>query len=795
MYSIFSFYGYTSYQMYNINSASRIITIILFLFYSALPVCLGQDFGKDSIRFKFPVSVGDSTAKNKFYENMEVQIPFLPDSFKFSKTDLTKDFKSKLPKLDLKKYLTPSFKTKGTISLGYEYGWLPYATQEKIPAGNYRAEGEVEFSVFNMPLKLNFFYTNARYNSGISNHFRLSYDVNAYKDEMLKKISEEQTVLKNSLEGNLKQQQLLEQKLLYLQNQKQQMDINKSDPDSYRELKFNNSLTETFLSDSLALNKPELELQTPDFPNDSLSKALHNTGTIQDSLDSVKGKIPYDSLNTLINDYKKQIAEVQSLAKDARDKIETLKALSKNPLANSSFNSKKDKYLSGIKKLEVGMCYPSYSSFLVNNMPVKGVNIQYEKDDWFTAFTYGVTVNNILFSPDPAKNTLENTRNLFNFFDFGNVEGGRRIVAAKTGWGSREKTHFHLGFLYGLGAASYISNTNAVNPIIEKERNLVVEVDVKYHINPNHSFELLYGKSSIKDLSHPSSEYNSLRELSFRSNAATCRYNGYLPKTKTRFILSNRLVDPFFRSFGVAYMSSDNLRYELKAEQPISSKIKYTTKFRYDEDNLLNLYSYKTYLYTWGNNLQWKVSRRITLRLAYNPVLQEVKTGSLTTGTENNISNLLISYVPKTRNVQMQTTAIYSYYNISSDSLNIRFQNFTYTQQLQFRRGFRTGISSSWFKDDLVDSLNNNALITVLDAGQVFKNGSSLTIAGKLACYETDNVQGGFSIKASLNVFKRIGFELQAERLVKGEFYNTYNLEQNINDFPYYFLGRIIYKC
>lgn len=783
------------------------------LFALLLLVCVTKLFVAQTI-IKDSLEANKLLGKHNLLKQQSSDMPnnFIPEKDSFALLFISQ--KTKIPQTkiskpnNIKKCTLACFKSKGNISLGYEYGWLPFANTAAVPIGNYKTEGEIEFVAFNFPLRLNFFYSDIKYNTGINNHFKLSYDINAYKDEMRKKIIEEQKGLKEKLNNNLSHQKLIEEELLSLEHMKRQIELKKNInimPElNISEKIIPSEITKLQLPDTTGLMNSAKSLipVNPMQLNDSIQSELANRGAVlKDSstnkIESVKSKIPYDSLTGQINTYKTQLNDLKATANETKEKIEKLDGFIKNPSSIGAFTSKKDKFISGIKKLEFGLCYPSYSTFLVSNMPVKGINIQYEKNEWITAFTYGTTVNTLLFTPDPVRNLLENTKNLYNFFDFNNVEAGRKIIAAKTGFGSKEKTHFYLGFLYGLGSNSYINNDENYKLIRGREQNTVIEVDAKYELNKNHSFDLIYGKSSIRDLTFLVEEYNNtIDQLTgdFRSNAAILRYNGYISKTKTKITVSSRIIDPFFRSFGVAYMRSDNLRHELKFEQPYKSKFKYTMNLRYDEDNLLNLYQYKTRMYTWGNNLQYKISKRTTIRVAYNPVLQNIKTGETTITDNNSITNVVLTYIPKTKNISMQNTGVYSYYNLTTDSQQINFQNVMFSQQVQFRNGFRSGLTSSWYKNNLTDSLSNNSIISVLEGGYTSKKGNSISVAGKAALFKMHELQGGFSLKGGFKIYKKLAMELQIERLVVGEFYNTYNIQNGLSNFPYYSSAKLTYK-
>ena len=62
-----------------------------------------------------------------------------------------------------KSKLWKSIKTNGFVSLGYDYGAIPFANINKFPSGFFRTEGNVGVSIKNIPVNANFYYTTLWY--------------------------------------------------------------------------------------------------------------------------------------------------------------------------------------------------------------------------------------------------------------------------------------------------------------------------------------------------------------------------------------------------------------------------------------------------------------------------------------------------------------------------------------------------------------------------------------------------------------------------------------------------------
>jgi hypothetical protein len=134
---------------------------------------------------------------------------------------------------------------------------------------------------------------------------------------------------------------------------------------------------------------------------------------------------------------------------------------------------------------------------------------------------------------------------------------------------------------------------------------------------------------------------------------------------------------------------------------------------------------------------------------------------------------------------------LYSKYIISGDSANINFENATYTHQLQFKSGLTTGFNASWFKNNLQDTLGNDTYLGLLDLGYRAKNGNLFSVGGKVAYKDKMETQYGFVLKASLKLYKGLFWEAEAEKILIGDYYNSF-ITWQIKKFPYYCNTRLV---
>jgi hypothetical protein len=80
------------------------------------------------------------------------------------------------------------------------------------------------------------------------------------------------------------------------------------------------------------------------------------------------------------------------------------------------------------------------------------------------------------------------------------------------------------------------------------------------------------------------------------------------------------------------------------------------------------------------------------------------------------------------------------------------------------------------------------------EPGYTFKGGCSISIGGKAAWAPLSRIwQLGYEMKLHVPLVKHLSCELNAEKLVLGDFYDSFDLAQ-IQKFPYFGQAKIIYS-
>jgi len=784
---------------------------------------------KDSISNNNSIAEVDSTGKKLITKEIKgfrkgFKMPFASSNTKKDTSSSKDKAKNVLPKTDslhlkstlvkklglndttsIFKKLEKTAKTSGNVSAGYDYGVVPFTTNTTLPLGFYKAEGNIKVEAMKLPFDVTFYYSDLNTISGLHNYFRVSFDSKKFQDNMRQKASGQVEEQKGKLGNLYKERQDLERKLYYLKSMPEPSDYEQGIGKSfdYTGMMKTPAMPKvgTLPKDSVKLPKDSLS-SSGKGSTDSLARSEAKLKHEADSIAAFQKEYEhkYDSIQKVITKYQKQLDQIEWAIMYAKKLMHSMDDPNQIVSGQTTpYLSKTENLFLKVKKLDIGLCYPNNSTFLISGSAIKGVNLEMENENFFFAFTSGKTLSNLIYSTNPLQNNLNNTQNLYNFFDFNNVNSGRRVTSVKFGPGRKEGTHLHVGILYGYGSTSYPFDLNPTGPTgLQYEKNYVVELDGKIVVTKNNVLDLVYGKSAILQSSVSTGDFQKGVSAIFdplRSNAALVRFTSTIPKTKTKVTLTTRWVDPFFKSYGVGFMRDDNFRYEIKAEQTLTSKIKLTTFFRKEQDNLLSYYNYTTNLTTIGANLSVKINRNFSVRVGYNPVLQTVvtKDNSYSLNNHNNISNLVLIFNPHLKKFSSTFNALYSYYNLSNVLQTNEFQSVNVSNTTQFKSGFRFISSATWFHSSVIDTNGNNTLLIVEEVGYSFKKGAMVSIGGKAAHNTVIDWEYGYMAKFLFPVIKHFSLEGSFEKLVIGDFYNSLNRAQ-VEKFPYYCSLKVTYK-
>ncbi|MGZ3919344.1 MAG: coiled-coil domain-containing protein [Bacteroidia bacterium] len=731
----------------------------------------------------------DSTKRK---EMMVKIIPKIPD-FR-SKADSLKDL-VKIDSTKRKKILKALIpKTHASISAGYDYGVIPFAASTNYPLGYYNSQGNLGFSMLGLPLNLTYYYSSLKNIAGLNNYYRVSFDPYAYRESLQQSAFKKIDAEKEKLSRLLNIQQTMQQKLSYYEYQaadmtsteqlNEKLNYYKDQKEIYSTDKYRDRAQDEINSDTSGIGNK--------LNNDGVRGKVNDKALLYaDSITMITNKLyKYNSTVSEIKKRKQELDELEKKLHAVKNKIEYLQTPHQTSNENNPFQSKVESFTSGVKSLDIGLCYPNYSTFLVSGSTVKGINLEWEKKLYF-AFTYGKTINTVLTTNNIIQNQLQTGRNLYNFFDFNNVRDSRKIVAFKFGVGKKESNHIHFGALYGVGMPTYLDSPLNNHP----EKNLVLEIDGKIVINKTNVFELIYGSSALShSMNYAEGETpTKLSFLSYRSNAGLIKYTSEIKRTKSRFIVSGRIVDPFFKSFGVGFMRSDNLRYEIKLEQQLGNRVKLTGFYRRDKDNLLDYLMYTTSLQTMGLNINARINKRLTVRGTYTPVIQNTIAKSDKEGNIhriNTISNVGFTYKPRGSKINSILNVFYNYYQLSGLKENSNYQNYSVSNTVIFNTMFKMDVACNYFSNNAGDTINNNT--TMVSGNLSFTSRHiSVTLGSKYADNAIIKGQIGGLLRINIPLVKFINLEFQIEKLVLGDFYNSYNLN-SVKAFPYYGYGKFI---
>lgn len=712
----------------------------------------------------------DTTKINKFNKPETYKNPFPKDSVK-------KNFASKLNNNDsLPKPIRAfseykKFALGGSITNQFDYGAIPYyMASNSFPANLFKSNGNVNIRFAKIPLIADYFYSNPKYISGLNNYFTIRFDVDAFKKIMNNDYLDKTKVLKTKMDSLSFENQKLKQQLALLENQK----MNKSGDINFGNYQIPSPDSLSFSKDSLSIVNKKDSMNIKPYLNSA------------DSLKNIYSGLDTSSKN--ISNLKNKIADTQKAIDLLKQKIAVVENPTQGISPGSYFSQNKIlKGLEGFKRFEVGMCYPSYSTFMINQMAIKGVNAKYELKNVFINASAGKTVIN--YSLQPSNNAILNqVQNLTSLFDWGKNPNEKKIGAVKIGVGKENKNYIAIGGLFGKGTTS--PNTTDI------KSNYVIEMDGRY-IFKFLNFEVAAAKSFLTDKN--SSPINS--ELAGNSQKTSWdkslqgKIFGTLPKVKTKFSFLYRIVEPYFKSFGIGFMRSDIQRYETKLEQPIGSKFKIGFNYRRDEDNLKKLFNYKTILENFTYLAKIKLlKKRMDVTLNYIEIHQRINNSMVSENLiiKSNIKTVIVSYSPRLRKFQSTNTFICNVYELNDGVQKDQLKNYSFSSFNQYRK-WQLNSLNAFIHNTIKDSLNfTNAINNTLEIGYVFSEKFRLGVGGKHA-YELDTKfsEFGYSGTLSLKLHKLINIEIKAEKLVIGDFINTLNYS-GIRQFPYYGYVKLI---
>lgn len=622
----------------------------------------------------------------------------------------------------------------GNIQLETQYGLLPYSMEISTPQSNTILSGNTGVELGKIPLRISFYYSSLGYVSGINNYVRFSFDANQYKKN--------ESIAKSKLNEN--------------------HDLNIDSLYTIRQDYTQKIAFIDYIKASDSLGQKSLGVNAPDFDSTYKEQSPnYNSNGFQDSLTTRK--------NTMSS----EINKVENLIKG----YESLKKINLSKIQIDSVEVKKPKSpFEYVKKIELGMCYPNYSKFLVANIPITGVSGEFQVNKVFIGFTYGKTISNFQDFTNESKPSLNIENSVLSMLGMPDNPAGKLVGVLKTGYGTLEGSHIFIGGLYGS------SNDNDVlNPYrnIHETRNIVFEVDGRLRIAKNHTIDLILAKSKniVVSPEFSGAKFNAKDFLSSKNNhAVSLIYTGSLKKTGTTYSISHRYIEPFFESYGVGFLRSDNSSTSVKVNQKLATKLSVSGNIRYHYDDVKNILGISNELLTYGASITFRPTRSLLIKGAYKPISLNTFQNQLEVYKSNNsVLNVLATYNIRKKQNLFLGSIMFLRYDLSNDINRQSVSNFNIT--------LSESINNRWLYEISANYLINSDTNSYSDYMLLFKVGFkdkkySVSTTLKNTLNEQDMAYDyGFVLGGKYKVFKSLFAKFSVEKVLLGNFYKNIGYE------------------
>lgn len=690
--------------------------------------------------------------------------------------EVYENFKSNLKKSvgEKVKHELKNTRLKGELNAFQKYGILTeyLDTTTTDPLFVYGSRGDLQLNSFNVPVKIQYNIASYQNPIGVNNYFKISYDYEQLKN---KKLEFPETDLEGKLKG--------------------QMDKNIS---VQNDLKSNISFSE-ILQEKL---KTEIEQRATKLAEQELEKASCKDSTqTSEYCDSISKK--YEENKQKIEELQAQLDTVNyyhdeavSLYDDYQYANETLKEKgdfiknNNGDLYKNKVSSAINSFMGKFSKFNVGLSNPSMTGLSQNSVPMKGLNFEIEKEKWFVSFAGGYLINNLFVSNDKIQNQLQNTQNLFNQFDFQEIRENPFILHTKGGIGKKTKSHAFIGL-------NYLSVKDKLTLVKTPIFNL--ELDLKYAPQKmkSLSIDLITGKTSKRDsmVQTFSSSLSSLFDKNTETSFSLLKVNYKFEKLKTEVVCSFRNISSLTDTKVFGVLQPDNRRYEFKSKHKISKKTNLVLNVRYDRNNLDNRLDSTLNLTLMGGQISTTVLKKINLTSSYNLIKQQtyyMLDDNRKDLNSNFMFNNTASYQYSIKKTQHLISVNYNEFKFSFDGSLKYFKNSSIQQVSNFKKS-RNTISLSYFIEEQLSDIKTKQVALILNDEFSFRIKKLILICGVKFSNST-LYQNDFGGKLDLKypVFKSMTFNLLAEKLVFGDYYNYYN-PQLFERFPYLITTKLTY--
>ncbi|MEI6090131.1 MAG: hypothetical protein WCR42_06750 [bacterium] len=508
----------------------------------------------------------------------------------------------------------------------------------------------------------------------------------------------------------------------------------------------------------------------------------------QKGLDSAKA-LSKDELDKLGNAGKAEIERAKALKAEKLNQIRNMSEIELDSLKkfnadelkklrdpkNLTENLKQYASISGVEKLfmsvrqfGVGTNYPSYSEYMLNGVPVTGLNIELNPGIFYTAFT-----------------AQKNQRPIDN------IAFRRDIYAGRIGIGKKEGTHLFFNGMYAVDDGGSITLA-PTNQMLTARENYVFGMDTKLNLIGSQLFVEGEGSISLLTRDTRAPEFISPSIPSELTAIATPRlsssvdfvYSGRLvyvnDKSATKISAGIKMVGPGYASLGVPNLRSDQFGFEGKFDQKLfKNHVTFSSFYRNFKDNLIDWKSSTTTVTSYSLNLGINFPKIPYLRLSYSPTQQINDAKDNLLKIDNNITVFMAmsGYTFKIGKKTMLSTTL-SVVGQKLHTINPlgRYSTTSYMigEMISFRLPLTVGVNAGIIETQNVNGytmLQNIEITASAPLSEVIAVGGGLSFASE----RKKDERLGFYANTTIRVSNKIDFDLRLERTTYNEFLLTAN--------------------
>jgi hypothetical protein len=779
---------------------------MLLLFKIASFPILGQGkisdklLGGDSSKY---VSIfGDSNIIQSYIKNFstpKIQLPFdlkgKRPSELITNEDSTLNWKRFIPDIS------------GQIAIGYDAGQLAnYFMPDNLrPMQVFHTEANLKTDLVKIPVQLAWRYATVKNPIGVNNYLRVSFDTERFKQLPKMNEAKVQDVLgeqfktiaskKGELNGKLGYTELLkdqlklkiERELIAQEERLKALAISKAEAQLAH--------ADSVLQDSLATISPE--------KRDSIQIEIENKKALYASskqkADSLQ--LAFETKKAQIEQLKQQVDTVQFYIDklvDFRNQLDSLEG---------NLNSQKDEWLAlskGVtaknlqslglfKKLDVGLTYPKTSALTKNSIPVKGIDLEIQKGKLYAALTAGVTMNNLMVTNNAVQNSLQNTTNLFNQFDFQQIKQKRLLIFAKTGYGEKDKSHAYIGVRYtnkGIETGFSADTTEDITPAAG------IELDTRWvpRFAQRTAFDFVYGRTSktikAQDSIHPSPISSIFSDD--RTNTALLRMTQQFQKIHSSFIGSMRFLDADADMASMGVLQPNNLRFELQTKHNLTAGTQLGLIYRSDQNNVNRSADTTKQVIMYGVNANSVLFEKIQVSGMFNYLNQSYRQPVSLSQSMNYMASFSFNGNYKLFDLSNVSGFQADFYKITTALGETNLTHLSADQLTRFKTGKNT-FTLAYFQSILPSVPEQNTTWLIQNATQFKHNKLDFSMGIKLAKSSKYGVQMGGHLGILYAITSQLNLQVRAEKLILGDFYNTYDPDRFAR-FPFFIQSNLTYQ-